>query len=126
RCRLRHLFRGGMAQWRAESAAIQPDARGDLQRADHGIRFRNAVAVEPSRNRQHGRAFDDLARLDLGDDAVLPARAAGTAAEITTGYFFICSSVRSLIFLISAGAPLEAVDAKSERRVASWLIVPFR
>ncbi|MEI9930044.1 MAG: MMPL family transporter [Rhizomicrobium sp.] len=41
--------------------------------------------------------------------------------------FFICWSDSSLIFLINAGAPpTDTVDPKSERLVASWLIVPFR
>ena len=81
RRRVRHLFRDGLARGRSGPSAIEPDARGHLQRADHGVRLRHAVAVEPSRHRKHGRASDDLAGLDAGDDAVLPARAAGAPAD---------------------------------------------
>ncbi len=53
---------------------VQPDAGGDLQRRDHRVGFRQPVALQPSGHRQHGRALDDLAGLDAGDDAVLSCR----------------------------------------------------
>ena len=50
--------------WRAgqnQSAAVEPDARDILQRADHRDRVRQPVAVEPSGHGEHGQAAGAVA-----------------------------------------------------------------
>ncbi len=66
RRRLQYLFRGGLAGGGAEFPAVQSRPGGDLQRRHHRIGFRHALAVAPSRHRQHGRIVDDFAVLDFG------------------------------------------------------------
>ena len=63
------------------AGAVDPDPRRHLQRADHGDRLRQPVAVEPSRHVEHGRA--DGAGAVLHDDGggAVPARADGAAAQ---------------------------------------------
>ena len=80
RRRLQYLFRGRLAGRREEFPAVEPDAGGDLFRRHHGFRLRNALAVAPSGHGQHGRAFDDFAVLDAGDDAAGEPGAFGAAA----------------------------------------------
>ena len=50
---------------------------------DHRDRLRQPVALQPSGHRQHGQAADDLAGLDPGLGADLPAGADGPAARRT-------------------------------------------
>ena len=69
--------------WRAGEtgdAAVEPDARRRLQRADdrHGVR--RPVAVEPSRHGQHGQVADDLPGLGASRHVAVPARLARAAA----------------------------------------------
>ena len=51
---------------RARAAAIEPDARGDLQRADHRDGVRQPVAVASSRDVEHGQAAGAVARVHAG------------------------------------------------------------
>ena len=69
--------------WRAGGSHLlhlQPGAGGILLGADHRDRLRQPVALAPPGHRQHGQAADDLAGLDAGLGADLPAGADGRAA----------------------------------------------
>ena len=71
--RLQHLFRDGLARGRDGDAEVEPDARRGLQRAHDRQRLRRALALDPSRHRQHGPAADDLAGLGASGHAPVPA-----------------------------------------------------
>ena len=65
---------------RLAPADIEPGARGLLQRARHRDRLRQPLGFQPSWNRQHGQAPDDLPGLDPGLGAALPTGADGPTA----------------------------------------------
>ena len=70
--------------WRVgqnEPAAVEPDARDLLQRADDGDGVRQPVAVEPSRHRQHGQAAGAVARDHARSGAAVSAGANGQTAR---------------------------------------------
>ena len=66
--------------WRVgpnQPAAIEPDARGLLQRDDHGDGVRQPVAVEPSRHVEHGQAAGAVAADDACAAVAVSAGANG-------------------------------------------------
>ena len=81
RRRLQDLLHHGVAGRADRPAAIEPDPRGDLQRADHRDRVRQPVAVEPSRHVEHGQADGARARHHHGGGGAVPAGADGAAAR---------------------------------------------
>ena len=121
---VQYLFCRVLARGHRQSSAVEPDARGCLQRADHRIGFRVALAVKPSGHRQHGRIAHHLALLDAVYDAVFPARAVGTASGDQLPKS--CADFSSSFFANAAAPPEEKVAPYSERWMASWLMLPFR
>ena len=81
RRRLQHLLRARLARRRDGHAAIEPHARRGVQRHDDGDRLWRALAVEPSRHRQHGPTADDLVGLGAARHPAVPAGAAGAAVD---------------------------------------------
>ncbi len=70
--------------WRAGQtgpAAVEPDARGVLQRADHRDGVRQPVALEPSGHVEHGQAARAVAAHDACRRRAVPAGADGQAAR---------------------------------------------
>ena len=70
--------------WRAgqtDLAAVEPDARRDVQRADHRDCVRQLVAVEPSRHLEHGQVDGAGARHHHGGGGAVPAGSDGPAAR---------------------------------------------
>ena len=66
--------------WRSgpyEPAAVEPHARRDLERSDHGNRLRKPVAVAASWHLEHGQAVGIVAGLHFGGGGAISARAHG-------------------------------------------------
>ena len=79
------------------------------------------MGLEPPRDCQHGKALDDIARLDAGLRAPIPARVDGPAARD----YFKRSEVSEFKCAINSAAPPEPIGAaKSDRRIESWLTAP--
>ena len=78
RC-VQDLLHHGMAGGADRSVAVEPDARGVLQRLHHRDGVRQPVAVEPSRHVEHGQADGARARHHDVRGGAVPAGADGAA-----------------------------------------------
>ncbi len=81
RRRLQNLLHHGVARRADRPLAVEPHARSDVQRAHHGDRVRQPVAVEPPRHLEHGQADGAGARHHHGGGGAVPAGADGPAAR---------------------------------------------
>ena len=81
RRRLQDLLRDGVAGGPDQPAAVEPDARGVLQRDDHRHGVRQPVDVEPPGHVQHGQAAGALAHLHACGGGAVSARPHGPAAR---------------------------------------------
>ena len=62
RRRVQDLLHHGVARGPHQPAAIEPDARDHLQRADHGDGLRQPLVLKPSRHVEHGQIAGAVAR----------------------------------------------------------------
>ena len=81
RRRVQDLLHHGVARGPHQPAAIKPDARDHLQRADHGDGLRQPVVLKPSRHVEHGKIAGLVARHHHVRGGAVPAGAHGPAAR---------------------------------------------
>jgi hypothetical protein len=79
--RCRYLLHYGLAIRQNEPAAVEPDARRDIQRADDDDSLREPLAFRKSGHLEHGQDDGACAPLHHGRSGAFSARAHGTAPQ---------------------------------------------